>query len=360
MNHFQAPATRVGAATRMSRRKLLQCAAASATLALPAAAAFAQRQPNVSPATGRIDVHHHLYPPEYLRTVAEDLRRSGFNPRPWTPSTSVEMMDEANVATAIVSPVQRVVMDTMSDKSERARRLARINNEYGAKMVRDFPSRFGMFAALPLPDADGSLREAEYALDTLHADGIALWTSYLDKWVGDPAFWPVYEELNRRSAVVFVHPARASCCRGLPGQSGIIEYDIDTARAIDSLLWQGTAAKFPNIRFIFVHSAGAMSVLAARVIDDFPKNRADRVPNGVEHEIRKLYFDIAHASKAPALDALRGLVPVAQILYGSDGPLRGYELTDEGLDSYTGFSPNDLQAINRGNAERLFPRLKSA
>ena len=106
---------------------------------------------------------------------------------------SLDMMDKAGVATAMMSPVQRLVMDSMSDKSERARSLARQSNEYVAQLVRDHPGRFGNFAALPLPDADGSLKEIANSLDTLKADGIALWTSYMDKWVGDPAFWPAYE-----------------------------------------------------------------------------------------------------------------------------------------------------------------------
>ncbi len=347
--------------SRISRRGFLKTlTVASAATALPVSNLMSQTVPGpAAKKLGRIDVHHHIFPPFYIKAREKELQAEGFRARNWSPQISIDMMDRADVATALVSPVQRLVMDSMSDKSERARSLARQNNEYGAQMMRDYPGRFGQFAALPLPDTDGSLKEIEYSLDTLKADGIALWTSYMDKWLGDPAFWPVYEELNRRNAVVFVHPARASCCRDLPGQSGIIEYDIDTARAIDSVLWNGTSSRFPNIKFIFVHSGGAMSVLAARIIDDYPKNRADKVPNGVEYELKKFYWDVAHASKAPALDALRDLVPVSQILYGSDVPLRAYPLTDEGLDVYKGFSESDWRAINRGNAERLFPRLKA-
>jgi len=353
--HFRPPSD--GA----SRRKFLKTlAVASASAFLPGSRILAQAiSPSVRALPGRIDVHHHMFPPFYMKAMEAEMRASGFTPRPWTPATSIDMMDKHGVATAMVSPVQRLVVDSMSDRSEKARSLARQNNEYGAQLVKDFPGRFGHFAALPLPDAEGSLKEAAYALDSLKADGIALWTSYQDKWLGDPSFDPVYEELNRRSAVVFVHPARASCCRSLPGQSGIIEYDIDTARAIDSLLWNGTTAKFPNIRFILSHSGGAFPVLAARIIDDYPKNRADKVPNGVDHEIKKLYFDTAHAGWAPALDALKDVVPVSQILYGSDAPIRNYELTDNGIVEYAAFSENDWKAINRGNAERLFPRLKA-
>ena len=346
---------------RASRRTFLQAlAAAGAYAAAPASNLVAQAvSPSVRPMAGRIDVHHHMFPPFYVKEREADMKASGFQLRPWTPQTSLDMMDKHGIATAFVSPVQRLVMDTQSDRSEKARSLARQSNEYCAQMMKDYPGRFGFFAALPLPDAEGSLKEIGYSLDTLKADGIALWTSYMDKWMGDPSFAQVYAELNRRGAVVFVHPARASCCRNLPGQSGIIEYDIDTARAIDSLLWDGTLAKNPNIKFIFSHSGGAFPVLAARIIDDFPKNRAANAPNGVEYEFKKLYFDTAHAGRAPALDALKDIVPVSQVMYGSDAPIRTYELTDDWLVQYEGFSENDWKAINRGNAERLFPRLKT-
>ena len=344
-----------------SRRSILKTlAVAGASAALPSSELLGQTTSGVSRVVpGRIDVHHHMFPPFYVKAMEDEMKADGFTPRPWTPATSLDMMDKAGVATAMLSPVQRLVMDSMSERSEKSRSLARQSNEYCAQLFRDHPGRFGIFAALPLPDADASLKEIAYAMDTLKADGIALWTSYMDKWVGDPAFWPAYEELNRRNTVVFYHPARASCCRKLPGQSGILEYDIDTARAIDSLLWNGTLSKFPNVRHIFSHSGGAFTVLAARIMDDFPKNRADKVPNGVEYEIKKLYFDTAHASKAPALDALKDIVPVSQIMYGSDVPLRNYDLTDPGLDVYPGFSESDWRAVNRGNAERLFPRLKA-
>jgi predicted TIM-barrel fold metal-dependent hydrolase len=344
-----------------SRREILKSLAlAGAGAITPAGELLAQITSPVAHAMpGRIDVHHHMFPPFYVKAMEDELRASGFADRHWTPAVSIDIMDNHGIATAMLSPVQRLVMDSMSDRSERARGLARQNNEYGAQLVKDHPGRFGHFAALPLPDQDGSLREIEYAFDVLKADGIALWTSYMDKWPGDPAFAGTFEELNRRNAVVFFHPARASCCRNLVGQSGIIEYDIDTARAIDSLLLNGTFARFPNIRFIFSHSGGAFSVLAARISDDFPKNRADRVAKGVDYEVEKLYFDVAHAGKPPALDALKDIVPISQILYGSDAPLRTYELTDDGLNEYGGFSKNDWKAINRGNAERLFPRLQA-
>jgi 6-methylsalicylate decarboxylase len=347
-------------ASNISRREFLGALGAlGAAAAVPAPLRSAQRASTASSARGRIDVHHHLFPPSYVKAMADEMAKAGFHAPAWTPETSLQMMDEAGVATAMLSPVQRLVMDSMSDKSERARTLTRQNNEYNAQIVKDYPGRFGLLAALPLPDQDGSLKEIEYSYDTLKADGIALWTDYVDRWPGDPAFAPVFDELNRRKAVVFFHPATSTCCRNLPGQSGIIEYDIDTARAIDSLLLNGTLSRCPDVRFIFSHSGGAFSVLAARINDDFPKRLADDAPHGVDYEVSRLFFDTAHATKVPALDALKDIVPVSQILYGSDVPIRKYPLTDEGLEVYRGFSPADWKAINRGNAERLFPRLKA-
>ena len=137
--------------------------------------------------------------------------------------------------------------------------LARQLNEFATKTVKDHPGRFGLFACIAPPDAEGSLKEIEYAFDTLKADGIGLLTSYQDKYLGDPSFAPVYEELNRRKAVVYVHPTTPDCCRGLvPGiPPGAIEYATNSTRTIAHLVFSGTALKFPDIRWIFSHSAAA-------------------------------------------------------------------------------------------------------
>jgi predicted TIM-barrel fold metal-dependent hydrolase len=337
-----------------SRREFIKTlGVAGASLALSGGRFNAQG----TPTRGRIDVHHHMAPAFYVKAMESELGPATL--RAWTPARSLEVMEKAGVETAMLSPVQGIVKDSLSDRSDRARTLARQNNEFGAQVVRDYPKRFGLFAALPLPDPDASLREIEYSLKVLQADGIALFTSYLDKFPGDAAFAPVFDELNRRKAVVFFHPAHPSCCRNLTSQSGMIDFDLDTARAIDSLLYEGTLSRCPDIRFIFSHAGGAFTVLAPRMVDDFPKKLADRVPHGVQYEFNKLYFDTAHAGSAGPLDALKDLVPVSQILYGSDAPIRAYDLTDDKLKEYAGFSSTDWQAIDRGNAERLFPRLKS-
>jgi predicted TIM-barrel fold metal-dependent hydrolase len=218
-----------------------------------------------------------------------------------------------------------------------------------------------VFAALPLPDVEGSLKEIEFAFDTLKADGIYLQTSYDDKWPGDPAFAPVFDELNRRKAIVFVHPTEPLCCANLiPGiPSNVVEFVFDTTRAIVSFLANGTFARCPDIRFIFCHSGGTMPVLAARINGFFQARSAlaSRVPNGVMYELKKLHYDIANATNPSSLAALMKLVPTSQIVWGSDFPYRAVGPTAEGWDKFEA-SPEIKSAVNRENALKLFPRFK--
>ena len=337
-----------------SRREFLRTlAAVGAGAVLPASGLIAQvAAPPARANPRRIDVHHHMRPPEYMRQRGDQ----GAN-RAWTPDRSIEQMDKYGISTAILSISTPGVW---FGNAQQARSLARICNEYGAQTVRDFPGRFGLFAILPLPDPDGCLREIEYAFDTLKADGAGLLTSYLDKWLGDPLFTPAFAELNRRKAVAFVHVTTPNCCQNLfPGHTGFrAEVDYDTTRTVESLLMSGTLAKFPDIRFIFVHSGGTLPVLAGRINDRIPRDRTDLAPLGVLGEIKKFYYEVAHATYAMPLAALTKLVPMSQILFGTDYPAEPVETTTVPLAEF-GFSARDLQAIDRGNAERLFPRLKS-
>jgi 6-methylsalicylate decarboxylase len=300
----------------------------------------------------RIDIHHHVAPPKYIEEMRALLQPPTIN---WTPEKTLADMDEAGVATAITSITTPGVW--IGDH-EQGRRVARECNEYSAKLAADHPGRFGMFAALPLPDIDASLREIEYGLDVLKADGIVLFTSYRDKWLGDPAFEPVVEELNRRKALVFTHPEAPLCCRNLiPGiNEAVIEYGTDTARAIARILFTGTATRFPDIRWIFSHGGGSLPMFADRFVraGRLPVN-APHVPKGVWPELKKFYYDVAQIEHPMGLAALTRMVPISQILWGTDFPFRPGSAYVQGLGEF-GFSKDDLRKIERDNALALLPR----
>ena len=307
----------------------------------------------------RIDIHHHLLPPKYVAELPQHIK--GENPPPWSPAKSLEDMDKNGIATSMTSLMQPQVW--FGDVAL-GRRLARESNDYAATLVRDYPGRFGMFATLPLPDIDGSLKEIAYAMDVLKADGFGLMTSYAGKYLGDPIFWPVWEELNRRKAVVYNHPLSVECCRNPVAQfiqNSAIEYATDTTRMIATLLFSGAAARFPDIVWIHSHGGGTMPFLYGRFTrqEAALKNAKEIVPRGVLHEIKKFYYDTAQANHAGALAALLKLVAVSQVMFGTDFPYRPGAETVVGLTAY-GFSTVELEAIERGNALRLLPRWRAA
>jgi len=315
-----------------------------------------------TPKGHRIDVHHHILPPPYMQRARDQILaisdRDHSRLLNWTPAGAVEEMDKAGIATAITS---LGLPGVWFGGAKAARSLARSCNEYTAKMAKDYPGRFGFFAAVPLPDQESSLREAEYALDVLKADGIGLVSSYENKWPVDATFAPLFEELNRRKAVVFIHPAVPGCCDHLmPGiPASTIEFLFDTTRAITSLLVNGTFSRFPDIRFMFCHTGGTMPMVAARTAAFVQRHKeiADRLPKGTDFELKKLYHDVANSTNRSSMTALMNLVPTSQILFGTDFPYVPAAVTANGVDQF-GLSPTDLQAINRENATRLFPRLK--
>ena len=296
-----------------------------------------------------------MLPPFYM-----DLRRAvpdvGKMPM-WSPSKSLDDMEKNGVTTAMLS---LAVSGVTFDAGEAGRSLARKSNDFGAQLVKDYPASFGLLAALPLPDPQGSLVEIEYALDTLHADGVALLSSYGDKWLGDATYAPVFEELNRRKAVVFVHPSAPNCCANLQAHvpASTMEFLFDTARTIDSLLMNGTFSRFPNLQFIFSHGGGAMPILANRIARLFPKELASYAPNGVLYELKRQYYDTASATNPSSLAALTNLIPSSQIVFGSDFPFLSAGDTVGDL-MHSGLPDKTVDAINRDNAVRLFGRLKN-
>ena len=334
--------------SRTSRRDLLKAIGMS----LPASAFLQSGLHAQAAKRGRIDVHQHMKSPADPNA---GLTRN------WTPEKAIADMERNGVATAIVMPVNSI-REYLWTGGEKARGLVRENNEYGAKLVRDYPGRFGLYSALPLVDVEGSLKEIAYAYDTLKTDGIGLWpdTGADGKWLGHKAFAPIFDELNRRKAVVFIHANTPACCHDLdPGvPDSMSEYDFNITRAVTSLLINGTLSRCPDIKFIIAHSGATIPMLAGRIKDRIPKDAQSRIPNGAYYEFKKLYYEIAHASFPWAMAALLKLAPISQILFGTDYPIERMESTIDELPA-SNLTAETLHAIDRANSERLFPRFKS-
>lgn len=306
----------------------------------------------------RIDVHHHFIPQFHVDAMTGPGRRAGAPPPKWSPTLSLEDMDKSGIATAILSIAQPGVW--YGNNVEESRTLARRLNEFGATVVKDHSGRFGLFAVIAPPDVQGSLTEIEYALDTLKADGIGLLTSYQDKYLGDASFAPVYEELNRRKAVVYVHPTTPACCRGLvPGiPPGSIEYATDSTRTIAHLVFSGMATKFPDIRWIFSHSGGTLPFLTGRFVRLAQERKPAHLPAGPLPEFKKFYYELAQGNTPGQIAALLKMVSVSQVLYGTDYPFRDGAEVNAGIAAW-GFNPDELRAIDRETALKLLPRLKA-
>lgn len=288
----------------------------------------------------------------------------------WTLAEDLDDMDRNGTATAILS---LTTPGLWFGPQTAIRKVVRECNEFAAKLDADHPGRFGSFASIYPPDTDGSLKEIEYAMGTLKADGVALYTNYRDKWLGHDFFNPVWEELNRRQAIVYVHPIEAACCVNPVQDVGdtVIEYGADTTRTIASLIFSGSSTKYPNIKWIFSHGGGMMPYVVERFLTGTTaelipgittkgqgNNPPAKVPNGVLHELQKMHYDTAQASNPVAMRALRTVVPVTQIMFGTDYWYRTAAETGRGLTTNKVFTEAELKMIDRGNVERIMPRYK--
>jgi predicted TIM-barrel fold metal-dependent hydrolase len=302
----------------------------------------------------RIDVHHHLVPPPWVEAVKQ-AKLDNPPMTSWTPEKSLEDMDKAGIATSITSPMPpHVGFLPPADAAE----VARASNEWARQLSNDHPGRFGVFAMLPMPYIDESLKEIEYAFDTLKADGVGMMTNYGDKWLGYLEFAPVFEELNRREAVVYTHPMSPACCvnlvKGVPDAA--VDWGADTTRSIVSLIFSGASGRYKDINFIFSHGGGVLTSVAERLriqMVTTPPYKGQFTRDVVDHELKRFYYDTAQVSNEVTILALAKLVPVSQLVFGTDFPYR------TGAEHVTGlterFNANDLAAIDRANALRILP-----
>ncbi len=339
-------------AAPVNRRDLLRAGAAG--VAFGAAAGFGLPA-RAQTAAHRIDVHHHVSAPTWIDAV-KSLKKDNPPIVNWSPQKSLDDMDKGGVATAILSPTTPQV--TGLDAAVAAR-VARESNEYSKKLETGYPGRFGTFAMLPLPHVDESLKEIEYAFDTLKVDGVGCMTSYGDKWLGYAEFEPVWAELNRRKATVYTHPTGANCCvnlvRGV--DEAYIEFGTDTTRSIFTVLFSGMSQKYPDINWIWSHGGGALTAFAERFLVQAisrPPYKDKFTRDTVERELRRFYYDTAQVANPITLSAMVKLMPVSQIVYGTDFPYRTAADHTKGVGEF--FTGADLKAVERENALRLLPR----
>ncbi len=312
---------------------------------------------------GWIDLHHHLLPPPLTKELGDTAvtEVAGRTIPEWRPDISLDVMDRVGIDRAILS-VSATGVHFGDDA--RARRLARACNDYGAGVAADSPDRFGYFASLPLPDVDGSLDELAHVFDVLDADGLVLQSSNSDgSYLGDPRFDPVLAELDRREALVFVHPAVPVSSSGLDLDIPAfgLEFTFDTTRAAFNLAYSGALERFPNITWVLAHAGGTVPYLIGRfsllwAVDD---ELVERAPQGVVAYMSRLYYDTALSANPHALSSLAELVGWDHVVFGSDFPFAPElvaQLSVLSLDSDPRFDTRALEGIRRTNALRLLHR----
>ena len=340
----------------LTRRELLASLGALGAGAIMTGGRLTAQTPGGT--TRRIDVHHHFANPELIKLMAEK-KTSGWNTwTPYSPAKAVEDMDKGGVQASMLSITTPGIWFGAADETKR---LARELNEYGAKICSDYPGRFGLFAVLPLPNATNALKEIEYAFDVLKADGVGLLSSYADKWHGDAAFAEVFRELNRRKAIVYTHAQVADCCQSLV--TGIndttVEYNTDTARTIISLIDSGRAAETPDIKYIWSHAGGTILALPGRFLGrQATKQALSGTPelNSRLGQLRRFYYDTAGSTNPIQMTALRQLIGMSKILFGTDFPFGRSANIAAGLEESGVFTPDELKLIDRGNTLKILPK----
>jgi 6-methylsalicylate decarboxylase len=351
----------------LSRRSLLGhglgAAATAAALPMSGNSALAAPKPDgARTVRPTIDVHHHILPDFFWRETNEsDNPVGGIKPPAWSKELMLSFMDEAGIDIAITS-ISTPGVHVGDDR--RARSLARRVNEFAAKLIQEHPNRLGAFACLPLPDVDGALEELRYALDELNLDGALVFSNARGIYLGDERFVPLLDELERRRAVVFVHPNMSpdptAHKLGLP--DSLIDFTADTTRAVAQMHYLNRFARTPNVNYFFAHAGGTIPYLAGRfrIVDDMNVIPEAEVRGTAAETFRRLHWDTALAWRDPVLEMLRATVGLDQVLFGTDHPYIRRDLALAGANDLrrsAALNDAECKAILGANALRLFPRL---
>lgn len=311
-----------------------------------------------------IDVHHHILPDFFFQATNEAHNPvGGVAPAPWSKEAALAFMDDAEIDVSVVSistPGVHVGDDAAAGD------LARRINELAAQLIQERPDRFGAFAALPLPDGDGALRALEYGLDVLKLDGVVLFSNARGIYLGDPRLSPLFDELERRAATVFVHPNAApdpsSRLLGLPDT--LIDFTADTTRVVAQLQYLNVFARTPNVKYIFPHGGGTIPYLATRfsIIDEMKVIPGAEERGTAADMLRRLHWDTASAWRPPVLRMLRSEAGIGQVLFGSDYPYVRRDLAvacRHEVETSAELDGDESRAVLADNALKLFPRFQA-
>jgi predicted TIM-barrel fold metal-dependent hydrolase len=318
----------------------------------------------MSAAVSKIDVHAHYLPADYREALIANghAEPDGFPALPeWSAEAHLAMMDRVGIGTSMPS-LSTPGVAFGEDPALWARRV----NEAGAQTVRDHPRRFGLLASLPLPDVEAAHAELAYALDDLAADGVVLLTNVDGVYVGDERFDPLFADLDRRRAVVFLHPTSPACfeATSLGYPRPMLEFLLDTTRAVADLVLRGRLERHPRIELIVPHAGAALPVLADRIAGlagMFSVGGRDPGEIDVIGTLQRLHYEVGAGFPFPRhITALLELVDAGRLLYGTDfpfGEVPGIEANADTLERSTLLEPNEVRSVLRGNAQSLFPRL---
>jgi aminocarboxymuconate-semialdehyde decarboxylase len=309
-----------------------------------------------------VDLHQHVIPDFYWEASNEDGNAAGgINPPRWSLDGAIAYLDEAGIDVAVPS-ISTPGVHFGDDQA--ARTLARRVNEYLADIRRNRPDRFGAFAALPLPDIEGSLEQLEYALDVLELDGVSIFTNAGGSYLGDGRFDAIFAELQRRAAVVFVHPTASpdpiAHTLGLPDT--LLDYPVDTSRAIAKLHYSNTLARTPDVKYVFVHAGGTIPFVASRfaIVDEMDVIGGTQERGAFADVLPRLYWDTASAFTDPVLHMLRSVTGLENVVFGTDYPYPTNAISIGGLrqlQNTAELDDGERAGVLGACALRLIPRL---
>ncbi|KAH7137419.1 aminocarboxymuconate-semialdehyde decarboxylase [Dactylonectria estremocensis] len=324
----------------------------------------------------KIDTHCHFLPPEYRDALAKNghTNPDGMPAIPeWSVEGHLKMMKLVNVTKSYLS-ISTPGTDLVAGDNALARKLTRHVNDYAGELKKNDPQHFGFFASLALQDFEGSLLEIPHVFKNLNADGVTVMTNLHGSYLGHKDFDPIFNELNRRHAIVFIHPTTPCLSSGTHATPiahvprPMFEFLFDTARAVINLFLSGTVSRCPNITWLVPHCGGAFPPLINRFASIAPivgLTGADPNlnPKWVKEQLNnRFYFDTAGFAFPEMIKGLLEYVTVDRILFGSDFPYTNLKYVETLSEQHDQHLPHvfpeeeDREKVNLKNAVQLFAR----